>query len=217
MQWYPGWDSLTAVSRWHSFFEIAGIACLALLVGAEILAFQYGHRKDLLVGIAEEKRQKDDDDAEARRKTEVDALQNRLIEADKKVAELDRLRQPRHLTDSQKAKLTKFITGNSRGSAGFTIKANVAESDARAYADEIAAFFNAPPINWQVKVDNSMIAGADISGLWITIKDTAAIPAATGLLQAGFVDAGFPIKKDVQVDPGVPSRDDIWLTVGTKK
>jgi hypothetical protein len=51
--WYPGWDSLDSVRNWHTIFEISGIAFLALLVGAEILAFQYGHRKDELVAVAE--------------------------------------------------------------------------------------------------------------------------------------------------------------------
>jgi hypothetical protein len=218
---YPGWDSLDSVRTWHTVFEISGIAFLAFLVGAEILAFQYGHRKDELTVIAERaaeiKRNGDADAAEKRRNADVEALQTQLAEAGKKVAELDKLRQPRHLTEDQKARLTKFITENSKGSAAFTIKANVAEGDARPYADEIAALFHAPPINWQVGVDNAMIAGADTSGIWITIKDGSAIPPATGLLHAAFVDAGFPIKKDVQVDPGVPRPDEVWLSVGTKK
>jgi len=42
MTWYPGWDSLDSVRTWHTVFEISGIAILALLVGAEILAFNTG-------------------------------------------------------------------------------------------------------------------------------------------------------------------------------
>jgi hypothetical protein len=86
-----------------------------------------------------------------------------------------------------------------------------------AYADEIAAFFNAPPLNWQVKVDNAMIVGPDTSGIWMTIRTASAVPAATGLLQAAFTDAGFQIRNDVQLDPGVTSPDEIWLMVGSKK
>ncbi len=145
------------------------------------------------------------------------ALKQQLAEADKKVAELDRVRQPRHLTEEQKTKLAKFITGNFSGNASFTIKAQASESDARAYADEIAKIFNAPPIHWQVTVDNAMIMGPDTSGIWISIKDGRAPPLATGLLHAALTDAGLPIKKDVEVDPGIPSPDEIWLTVGNKK
>jgi hypothetical protein len=45
----PGWDSLPAVTRYHNWAEMAGIAFLALLVIAEVLAYQYGHRKDDLI------------------------------------------------------------------------------------------------------------------------------------------------------------------------
>jgi hypothetical protein len=221
MTWWPGWDSVVSAGYWSHFWFWFGIVCLFALGASEVASHMYGLRKDELVAIAESaaatQRQNDADAAEARRKVDVEGVQKQLAEANKKVADLDRLRQPRHLTEDQKGKLTKFITENSKGSAIFTIKANAAESDARAYADEIAALFNSPPINWQVKVDNAMIMGADTSGFWITIKDANAVPPATGLLQAAFVDAGFPIKKEVQVDPGVERSDEIWLTVGTKK
>jgi hypothetical protein len=228
LTWYPGWNSLDSVRAWHTIFEISGIAILALLVGAEILAFQYGHRKDELTAIAESSAEirREQNEAEANKQHDADTAQlaqelavakNVATEAVQKARELDRLRQPRHLTEDQKDKLMKFITENSKGTANFTIKANAAESDARAYADEIAAFFNAPPLNWQVKVDNAMIMGADVSGIWITIKDGGAAPVATGFIHEAFTNAGFPIRKEVQIDPGVPSPDEIWLTVGSKR
>jgi hypothetical protein len=42
----PGWDSLPAVTRFHNWAEIIGIVAVAILVVAEIIAYQYGHRKD---------------------------------------------------------------------------------------------------------------------------------------------------------------------------
>ena len=42
----PGWGSLPAVTRYHHWAEIIGIAVLALLVIAELASFQYGRRKD---------------------------------------------------------------------------------------------------------------------------------------------------------------------------
>ncbi len=42
----PGWDSLPTVTRYHNLAEIAGIGILALLVVMELVAYQYGQRKD---------------------------------------------------------------------------------------------------------------------------------------------------------------------------
>ena len=101
----PGWDSLEAVSKWVTFYEILMILCLAALVGAEVFHFKYSHRKDALIELrdraaeiqrqtAEVQRKKDGDEAEARRKTEVERLQTQLSEADKKVTELQIQQEP---------------------------------------------------------------------------------------------------------------------------
>ena len=221
MSFLPGWDSIESTEAIAHGLHITAIVVLGLLVVSEAAALIYDSRNHHLAGTAESERialeQKKYNDAESRHATEIGGVKRALTDAEKKVAELERMRAPRHLTDEQKAKLTKFITGNSTGSANFTIKASASENDARAYADEIAAFFNAAPINWQVKVDNAIVMGPDTSGVWITIKDANAVPAATGLLHAALVDAGFPIRKDVAVDPGVTNPSDIWLTVGAKR
>src|SRR5258705_13254661 len=95
----PGWDSLESVSRWVTFYEIAMILCLGALVGAEVLHFNYSHRKDALTTIREAKQAADTtrykDEAEARRKAEVDGLQKQLSEADKKVAKIQKQQAPR--------------------------------------------------------------------------------------------------------------------------
>jgi hypothetical protein len=44
----PGWNSLQAVSKLHTIFEVGGIFVLAALVICEGLAFSYGRRKDTL-------------------------------------------------------------------------------------------------------------------------------------------------------------------------
>jgi hypothetical protein len=36
----PGWDSLPAVTRFHNWAEIIGIVAVAILVVAEIIAYQ---------------------------------------------------------------------------------------------------------------------------------------------------------------------------------
>lgn len=228
MTWWPGWDSIDGSGFWAHFWFWFGIGCLFALGASEIVSHVYSLRKDELVEAAattaDTQRKNDQAAIDARHTMEIDGVrktltdaERKVADAEKKVAELERLRAFRRVTDDQKAKLTKFITENSKGTASFTIKASAAESDARAYADEIAALFNAAPINWQVRVDNAMILGADTSGMWISVKSSGAIPPATGLLRAAFEDAGFPIRKDVHLDPGITSPDEIWLTIGGRK
>lgn len=91
MTWWPGWDSIASTGWWSHFWFWFGIACLFALGASEIVSHVYGLRKDELVTAAETaattQRKSDADAAEARRKTETEALQQRLSEADKKVAE----------------------------------------------------------------------------------------------------------------------------------
>ena len=109
MGFLPGWDSADTTAAIAHNLHITAIVVLGLLFLSEGLALIYDSRKESLVGVAalntEAQRQRDADAAEVRRKSDVDALKKQLSAADKKVAELDRLRQPRHLTDGQKAKL----------------------------------------------------------------------------------------------------------------
>lgn len=44
----PGWDSLSTVTRYHNWAEMAGIVAVAVLVVAEVVSYQYGQRKDAL-------------------------------------------------------------------------------------------------------------------------------------------------------------------------
>jgi len=68
---WPGWDSLSAVSRIHSWGEITGIAFLALLVIAEAVTWTYGTRKDFLTEQqqTDERRRHDDEMTRVRRDT----------------------------------------------------------------------------------------------------------------------------------------------------
>jgi TolA-binding protein len=109
----PGWDSLDDVTYWHNAFNIAGIVALALLVGTETIAQIYGFRETALTKVAEDSRaaaeKKKYDDAEARRITEVEGLQKRLSDADKKVAELEAKQPQRRLTQTQKDTLIAAV------------------------------------------------------------------------------------------------------------
>jgi len=216
---YPGWDSLDSVRTWHTVFEISGIAFLALLVGAEILAFQYGHRKDELTTFAESnaetKRQNEADAAEARRKTDVAALQKQLAEAGKKVAELDRLRAPRHLIPAQQKTLQDLLARAPK--LQVVIKAGTVSGDERAYAEEIASVLRG--LSWDVRVDNAMFMGTDVSGLWTVVKGSGGEPvpdSMTTFIRA-LASAGLDIRGDIIADAGVPTATEVWLNIGRKR
>jgi hypothetical protein len=126
VRYLPGWDSLDAVTQYHSWAELIGIGLLALLVVAELLSFSYGARKDDLTDeqqkAAERTHQKEmarlhrdtarlSADAEAA-KAQIAVAQARASEADQK-AERERLERvkleaivaPRHLTDDEKKEI----------------------------------------------------------------------------------------------------------------
>lgn len=224
MTWYPGWDSLESVKAWHIFWEVAGIIILALLVGAEILAFQYSHRKDFLTDEAErsrvEEQQRQEGAAETRRKAEVEGLQRQLADADKKAAEAAKKAEgvaqqiaPRHLSEAEKTKLIAALRG--QPTASVTIKAGTTGGDERGYADEIAAALRTAA--WQVQVDNAIHTGPDTSGLWMLLHGAggeAAPPAAVVLFNA-LRESGLPIRNQLTGDMGVPPNE-IWLCVGKK-
>src|ERR1700688_3814769 len=92
MSLLPNWDSIESTSRWSDILFWAGIICLVLLAATEVASHVYGSRSSFLsekvARHAEDQRKRDEDDAETRRKTEVEGLQKQLADADKKVADL---------------------------------------------------------------------------------------------------------------------------------
>jgi hypothetical protein len=148
--WYPGWDSLDSVRTWHTIFEISGIAFLALLVGAEIFAFQYGHRKDELTAVAETnaetKRKSDADAAETRRKADVDSLQEKLAAAQKaaadaaqKAKQVEARQADRRLSEEQKAAIRAAIAPYPGQKVRLAVQAG--DHEAFQYAREFADIF----------------------------------------------------------------------------
>ena len=71
----PGWDSVETASRIHSFSEIAGIVCLALLVVFEVLSLGYGHRRETLAHDQEQRAREQEQQAHEK---ELRALQAAL-------------------------------------------------------------------------------------------------------------------------------------------
>lgn len=126
----PGWESLPAVTRFHSLAEIAGIIILALLVAAEVVSYQYGHRKDSLTEQQQESTNRQHDEEMARLHVEAARLsadaeaskasiaaankETELARKDAAIAEqraneaklsLEQLRSPRLMTPDWQAKI----------------------------------------------------------------------------------------------------------------
>jgi hypothetical protein len=194
----PGWDSIERVTAYAKWFQIAILVAGVLIAAFSVIAYAYRHRKDTLVEAARTQR-------EVEFKQQLDEARGQIEEAHQAVA-------PRHLGEQEKTDLAKFLARLSKGK--FTIKANVNAKDARGYADEIAAFFNDSNTGWAVKVDNAIITGPNVVGMWITVRDAKAAPESAGILQNAFNAAGLSVRGEV--DPTGPAADEVWLSIGSK-
>jgi hypothetical protein len=114
----PGWDSLPAVSRYHSIAEIAGIIILAALVMAEIVAYQYGKRKDFLTEQQETAKERHHDGEMTRLQHDTALAKERAAQFEKEALDLHLKLRPltsqRSLDEQQTAavvsSLSKFPT-----------------------------------------------------------------------------------------------------------
>jgi hypothetical protein len=102
----PGWDSLPAVTRYHSWAEIAGIIFVFLLVIAEVVGYRYGHRKDDLTERQQIATNQRHDEEMARLNLETAKVQERAAKAE---LELAKLKAPRTLTSDQQARITNKV------------------------------------------------------------------------------------------------------------
>jgi hypothetical protein len=120
----------------------------------------------------------------------------------------------RHINDQAKQKLSQFLANKPKGQ--LRIKASITANDARAYANEIAEFLQ-DSCGWNVQVDNAIITGSDVSGIWLTIKDRDFIPDAASTIFGAFKYAEIPIRPITNVDPGVPTQTEVWLSIGSQQ
>ena len=119
----PGWDSLPTVTRYHNWAEITGIVVLFLLVIAEVISFQYGHRKDDLTERQQVTTNQRHDEEMARLHVEAARLsadaesaraaiaesKAREKEAELKLAQLEKEITPRAINDEQAAEIVEKI------------------------------------------------------------------------------------------------------------
>lgn len=134
--------------------------------------------------------------------------------ANKKSSEPASPQGPRHLSEIQKTRLLEFLATQPKGK--LTIKINPSVPDAQAYGLELGRFLK-DKIGWRVRIDEAPSAGADLHGMWLTIRSTDAIPVATGTLRAGLVHAGIPVRAKPEWDPNGPEPNEIWLVIGRRK
>lgn len=120
---------------------------------------------------------------------------------------------PRHLSDSESAKLVSFLAGKPAGR--LVIKANIAATDARPYADEVAAVLR-DRAEWTVQVDNAIMPGNSTAGFWVTIRSAAAAPMRAVSIHDGIGAAGLPMDPVYRTDNSL-QPDEVWLSVGLKK
>jgi hypothetical protein len=218
MSFVPGWDSAETTAAIAHNLHITAIVVLGLLFVSEGMALIYDSRKEHLVSLAagetEAQRKRDADAAEARHRADVEGVQKQLTEANKKVAELDKLRQPRHLSAEQKATIEQVLrtAPNSR----LTIKAGTAFGDEHAYAEEIASALRGA--GWTVNIDNAIHLGSDVTGIWLKVGAAPGTnaPEPVAALFATLDQAGLGIRKEIQGEPSLPPGE-IWLNIGAKK
>lgn len=215
----PGWDSIESASSVAKFFHIAGLFAIVFLAIFEVIAYIYDHHKDGLVAAAAtiETSARTAHDADAKKQLEaasgqIEAAHKEALDAQSEVAKMKEAAIPRHLTEKEKHDLAAFFADKPKGK--FTIKADTNAKDARAYGDEIAAFFNSAEIGWSVKVDNAIIMGTDVIGMWVTVKNLDTAPEFAGVLQKGLQAAHLP--SGGRLDPSLATAE-VWLSIGFKE
>jgi hypothetical protein len=214
----PGWDSLEGVARWVTFYEIVMIGCLAALVGAEVLHFNYSHRKDYLTGIRErqqlEQAQRDQENVEQRRKAEVEGLQRKLEEADRKVVDLQKGTAPRQLTGPQKEALVQAL----RPYAGqkVIVSTVLGSDDGVPFANDFIEVFRTA--QWTIDGPNQGVYDTPPIGLEPTVNQEEAqanrIPPSYMALVDTLANLGLAARRGF-VNPAVP-KGLIEMRVGTR-
>ena len=116
----------------------------------------------------------------------------------------------RYLAPDQKKAILAFLANEPKGA--FVIKASMTAPDAWSYADQLAEPFRHS--GWNVRIDNAMFGGPNVSGVRITIKNPEAVPPSSIVLKNALEAAG--ITTPAFYDPGVPDAEEVWLSVGSR-
>jgi outer membrane murein-binding lipoprotein Lpp len=189
----PGWDSLSAVTRYHSWAEVAGIVSLALLVAAEALGYMYGHRKDDLEAMQQQRHEEEVArlrlDTETAR-SETAKANEAAAKANERAAELklalDReiaARQARTITEDQHDTLVAALRSVEKCPVFVLPKRFDEEAEgfaAKIYEVLRDAGFETP--EWK----GQSAFGFGVPGVVIFVKDAQHPPPAAGAIQRTF-------------------------------
>lgn len=112
MGWIPGWDSIASAGWWSGFYFWISISCLIGLGIAEVASHRYGVRKDELVSIEDDAKDKRHDADMARLQLDTAQTVERAALLEKEAAEarleLARLKLPRNLTVEQQDQISQI-------------------------------------------------------------------------------------------------------------
>jgi hypothetical protein len=212
MSWWPGWDSIDSTAWWSSFYFWLGIAALFVLGISEVVSHYYGLRNGELVGISERTAVQQRQEAEQRHQQETERLGRELAEAKAAM-------EPRHLSAEQRDKLVAALARVPK--FPLSIKAGSAGGDERRYAEEIAEALGS--VGWKVQIDNALLFGNDVTGLWLVIygggKVGAPVPNSVISFRDAFIQSGLAMREPITADPGAPARlnFEVWLQIGMRK
>ncbi len=197
----PGWDSLSAVTRYHGWAEVAGIVFLAALVIAEVVTYQYGHRKDDLTEKQQTATDQCHDEQMARLHVEASNANKRTEELRADNNAIQEAIQPRRLgsliaitspdaPDVPPAAEMQF--GGIRQYAGTTVLIQVVNDfEAQILANDVQSVTSA--FGWNAKATSSSFThiptGMILEGVSIWYPTSSNLKAAADALAAGFTKA----------------------------
>lgn len=224
MTWWPGWDSIESTGGWAHFWFWFGMICFFLLGASEIVAFRYGLRKDELVAAAEvataKQRKTDQDTADTRHAAEIGGLKGQLVEADKKVSELQKQQPHRRLTEVQKSAIIEEI--KPYPGQKVTISCILGDIYGRELAADFVQVVNAA--NWKNKggetgYDQGVYTPQDPVGITILVSEeverTQVAPPGAVALALILSRLGLIPKNMATVKTGL-ATDEIEILIGKK-
>lgn len=222
MSFLPGWDSINSTETIAHYLHVTAVVVLGLLFVAEGMALIYDFRNHRLIKTAESVReiaQKEKEDAaEGRRKAEVEGLEKKLTEADKKLSEVQQNQTARRLKDEQKRAIIDAVKPFSGHK--FLMVTVASNPEAFQYAtDFVQALREAGWDDGSKNITTEItFGGPDPVGVEIIVNSayrTAGAPPAAAAALIKVLGSLQIMTMRIGADPAVP-LDTIKVVVGAK-